>query len=177
MNKNLIRKFATAALAAGLVVAPAVGLAPAAFADTDPTPAGDRLGVIHTDGEQDIVAITTEIDPGLINVGPDGVVGQVAHPCDEIDESVRVPIEGQPNLCYIDRSSLARVAPGDVSPATVPDLDPSLGIMPISAPINFANPAVDAARSGTAVSVALSALALGGTAWTLTRRNKARVEA
>jgi len=173
MNKNLIRKFATVALGAGLVV----GLAPAAFADTDPTPAGDRLGVIHTDGEQDIVAITTEIDPGIINVGPDGIVGEVAFPCEDLDPSVRVPVEGQENYCYVNRSHLARdINPGDLSFPTA-NVDPSLGIQAISAPWNVANPANDAATSGKILSIALSALAVGGTAFSLTRRNRVRAEA
>lgn len=170
MNKNLIRKFATATLAAATLVGPVVGLAPAAFADTEPTPAGDQLGVIHTDGEQDVVAIIGQL-PGDFELA-----GDTAFPCDELDESVRGPkVEGQENYCYLDRSSLARDLPVP-TPATVPDLDPNLGIMPIMAGVDHASPATDAGNAGTWLSIGLSALAVGGTAVSLARRNR-RVEA
>jgi len=182
MNKNLMRKFATATLAAAFVAAPAIALAPAALAETgpvgivitntDPTPAGDRLGVIETDGEQNIVAITTDVSPGGPLQGDFGLVGDIAVPCDQLDESVRVQVEGQENYCYLNRSHLARIAPGEPTPATVPGLDTSLGIMPISAPINLANPATDAANTGKLLSIALSAAAVVGTAVSLGRHRR-----
>jgi len=89
---------------------------------------------------------------------------------------VRVPVEGQPNYCYVNRSHLARdLGPGDLSFPTA-NVDPATGIQAISAPINWANPATDAATSGKVLAIALSALAVGGTAFTLSRRNRVGAE-
>ena len=189
MNKKMTHKIATVAAGAALAIAPVVALAPTASAaeapvvavtlpatlgtDIDPTPAGDVLGVIETDGEQDIVAITTEIDPGNIE-GHYELRGDTAVPCETLDESVRVQVEGQENYCYLNRSHLARdINPGDLSFPTA-DVDPATGIQAISFPLEQpANPAVDAANSGKFLAIGLSALALAGTAYSLTRRRAA----
>jgi len=165
MNKNTIRKFATTTLAAAFLAAPAIALAPAASATTpDPQP----VTVDTIDPSLGIVAIVGDVS------GED-LPAPNAFPCDQLDPSVRGPlVEGQENYCYLDRSGLARDGANwdDVTPATVPDLDPSLGIMPISIGINPVGPATDAANSGKWLSIGLSALAVGGTAVSLASRRR-----
>ncbi|MDR2703615.1 MAG: hypothetical protein LBB58_04660 [Cellulomonadaceae bacterium] len=87
--------------------------------------AGSLIEIVGDEGAQPVTTLPIQIDPSEI-------VGRLAQPCEDLDPSVRVPVEGQPNFCYLDRSGLAR----DVAPVTVEGLDPNLGIVAISADIS-----------------------------------------
>jgi len=177
MNTNTIRRIATATLSAGLVFAPAIGLAATAAADEAPAV------VAYDDDTLPTPAEAPDLDPSLGIVAITTEVGTAADPvlydCDTLDESVRVPVEGQEGKCTLDRSGLARAIDNDdVQPATVPDLDPNLGIMPISIGIGAVPGSTDnsAATAGKWLSIALSAVAVGGTAYSFLH-DRRRVEA
>jgi len=100
-----------------------------------------------------IMPITITIDPAN---------GRQVYDCDELDESVRIEIEGEEGKCYLDRSGLVR-EDDDVQPMTVPDLDPTLGIMPITIGIEpisgTTNDGLNAAGKAAIALTSLSVLA------------------
>jgi len=118
-------------------------------ADLDPQP----VVVDDLDPELGIVAISAVIDPEVFN-------------CEDLDESVRVPVEGEDGLCTVDRSGLAR---DDVRPMDVPGLDQNLGIMPVAGTVSTQAGNNTAA---TWLSVGLSAVAaISSVALLATRRH------
>ena len=103
------RKMFAVAAVAGLALVGGASTAHAVSGDVAPVPSI----IIETgEGYQNVMTLSGTSDvTTLPSVEFGEIVGRVAQPCAELDESVREYIEGQPELCYLNRSHLARIAP------------------------------------------------------------------